>query len=112
MKFTRLIRIAALLLVLPLITAGSCSQTNARPKLPDAGIPVHTVTEKLVYVQIRDELTAHPAEIPSGPLADAPLVAKQRGAALKVCWANMDQIAAIAGTPVKPAAPAPMKGKP
>lgn len=103
MNLSNLIRIAAILVLLPLITAGSCSQANSRPKLPPAGVPVHTVTEKLVYVSIPSDLTSHPATIPSGALADAVLVAKQRGAALKVCWANMDEIGAIEGTPVQPA---------
>jgi hypothetical protein len=102
MNATIAIRIAAVLLLAPLLAAGSCSSAPTRPQLPAATVPAHTVTTRDVYVQIPPSLTDHAQAIPAGPLADAPLVAKQRGEALKVCWANLDEIAAIEGTPVPP----------
>ena len=47
-------------------------------------------------------LTSHPATIQSGPLDEVIEVAQARGSALQVCYAKLDAIAEIQGTPVKP----------
>lgn len=112
MRASLLIRLALLALLVPLITAGSCSAGNTRPVLPGAGIPVHTVTVRQVYVSIPAKLTEH-CPIAEGPLADAPLVARQRRGAINGCNAQLDEIAAIQGTPVDPpASTPPAKSKP
>lgn len=91
--------LAALLLALLCACAGAGKTRQAA--LPAVQAPVHTVTERRVYVPVPAHLT-ETRPIPVGPLADAPLVAKQRGALLQACFANLEAIAGIQGTPVAP----------
>lgn len=91
-----------LVLILLALLVG-CGGKAVRPSGGEAAaIPVHTVTERQVYVRIDPRLTkTFPIE-PSRGLADAPDVAAKRGAALLVCYGNLEEIAAIEGTDVNP----------
>ena len=65
-------------------------------------VPVHTTTERQVFVPIDKVLTLPCPVAPSGALSDAPAVAAARKAALETCNAKLAAIAAIQGTPVTP----------
>lgn len=101
MKLTDLANAVVMLgaLVVYALLLSSCA-TDGKKRLPAATTPVHTVTEKRVYVPIDASLT-EPCPIAEGPVADALIVARQRRAALEKCNSDKAQIRAIQGTPVK-----------
>lgn len=90
--FRRILLIVAL--VLPLLGA-SC---ETRPDLPDVAPPVHTVTEKVVFVPIDKALTTR-CPIAEGPVSQVIDVARARKAALETCNGQLEAIEQVQGTP-------------
>ena len=91
----------AVLLIAILLSAG-CASAPKKLDLPEATKVEHTETRRDVYVRVDPVLTSHPANIPSGPLDQVIEVAQARGSALQACYAKLDAIAEIQGTPAKP----------
>lgn len=90
-----------LLVLLPLLGGATCQPK--KPVLPPATTAEHVTTEKLVFVPIDANLTAHPDAVPEGPVSKAIDVARERKALLLACWGQLDEIRAIEGTPAKSA---------
>lgn len=93
--------LGALLLAAVFVVLTGCA-TGAGAKLPPATIAAHTVTEKRVFVPIEPRLTAHGDVAPAGRPSEAAAVAAKRAEQLLICYGQLDEIAAIQGTPVQP----------
>jgi hypothetical protein len=96
--------IAAAIAVVALLAGCGHARQNVRGDLPDprtAVQPELQVVERYVYVPVPAHLT-RPEPVAEGSLAECPIVARNRRAALERANARFREIATIQGTEVEP----------
>jgi hypothetical protein len=93
--------------VLALLVFGLFAAASGCASVPSADTfsvpaPVHTVTEKRVFVPIPASLTAHGDIAPGHKPSEAVQIAAQRKADLLVCYGQLDEVRRINATVVGP----------